>query len=185
MRPSTLFPVIALGAFCSLACAAGKHDKADDATDDSAEQPTDCTGTGDFPQDVTFLDDHGDTVDPYDHCDDVVLISFGAMWDGASQEEAATLQDLHQELGGDGFVAIQALIEDMNNETPTSAELTDWADTYDLTFPVVADPDEAGLYSFASGSVFLPYRVLVGRGMHVVDDSGGVTDSTVRDLVAE
>lgn len=107
------------------------------------------------------------------------------MWDGGTQEEAPPLEALGQELAGDGLVVIQALIEDVNNETPTSAELAEWADAYDLGILVVADPDRAGLSSFASGSIALPYRVLVDRGMTVVDDSGGITDSTVRDLVAQ
>ena len=213
MRISPLFLVAALGAGFALACAGGKHegnksgecsDGADndddglfDCDDDDCDGSSDCgaedTGSGpiatcddgNFPSGVTFVDDHGDTVDPYSWCGNVVLVSFGAMWEGGSQAETGDLQSLYDELHGSGFIAVQALIENVDSQTPSSAELTEWEQTYDVSFPVVADPNSEGLYSFASGSIGLPYRVLVNREMQVTDSDGGVSDADARALVAE
>lgn len=102
----------------------------------------------------------------------------------SSQAEAPDLEDLYVELGGDGLVVISALGENVDSETPTSDDLSSWANAYDLTFPVVADPGFDGLYSFATtGTVGLPYRVLIDRDMVIVDASGGASDADVRDLV--
>jgi glutathione peroxidase-family protein len=134
---------------------------------------------------MTFVDDHGDTVDPYSWCGNVVLISFGAMWEGGSQAETGDLQSLYDELHGSGFIAVQALIENVDSQTPSSADLTEWEQTYGVSFPVVADPNSEGLYSFASGSIGLPYRVLVNREMQVTDSNGDVNDADIRALMAE
>ena len=44
--------------------------------------------------------------------DDVMLISFGAMWEGGSQAETGDLQSLYGELLGSGFIAVQVTDSD-------------------------------------------------------------------------
>jgi hypothetical protein len=42
---------------------------------------------------------------------------------------------------GVGFVAMQLLAEDLQEQTPTVARLAAWVSFYNLTFPVLADPN--------------------------------------------
>ena len=180
----------------------GLHDCDDDDCDGSSEcgvsegrwgvdacaSSTEGTGMseGDVSNDLLFTDSEGGEVDLYQFCDRVLLVSFGAMWESNSQDEAGTLEGLYDELGDSGFVAVQALGENVDSSAPTAADLAGWESEYDTTFPVVSDDAFDGLHQFASGgTIGLPYRVLFDRGVVIVDSSGGVSDDDVRALVGE
>jgi len=64
---------------------------------------------------------------------------------------------------------LEVMIEDADYNEPTVEVLQDWSDQYGLTMPVLSDAGEAGLYSFATGSIGLPFTVLLDKGAVVVD----------------
>jgi len=68
-----------------------------------------------------------------------------------------------------GFMLLEVMIENTDYETPTVDELGSWADNYGLTMPVLSDDGESVLYSYATGSIGLPFTVLLDRGV-VVDE---------------
>ncbi len=69
---------------------------------------------------------------------------------------------------------LEIMIENNDSVTPSVDELGEWADTYGLTMPVLADQDEAVMYTYASGSIGLPYTVLLDRGV-VVESVGSAS----------
>lgn len=64
---------------------------------------------------------------------------------------------------------LEIIIEDQDGGEADLTELQSWADTYGLTMPVLSDPGSSVLYSFASGSIGLPFTVLIDRGVVVAD----------------
>lgn len=81
-------------------------------------------------------------------------------------------------------MVIDAIIENNDSESPSQDDLVEWADTYGLEIPVVADAGSGVLYSYATGGVGLPYKVLIDRGM-VITHVGDATDADVEALLSE
>jgi peroxiredoxin len=79
---------------------------------------------------------------------------------------------------------LEIIIENNDSETPSVEDLGEWADNYGLTMPVLADEGESVLYSYATGSIGLPYTVLLDRGV-VVDSVGSASVGEMDDLLAE
>ena len=62
---------------------------------------------------------------------------------------------------GDGFVVLQLIGENMNSQPPTVAELAGWVDHFQVTFPVLADPNwQVG---GAMGGAFVPFYWVVDQ----------------------
>lgn len=76
---------------------------------------------------------------------------------------------------------MDVMIEDNEGGEVDEAELNEWADTYGLTIPVVSDPGSSVLYRYATGSIGLPYKVLIDRG--VVVDTISASDSDLSALL--
>lgn len=79
---------------------------------------------------------------------------------------------------------MNVMIEDEAGEDVDVAELNEWADTYGLTFPVVTDPGSSTMYRYASGSVGLPFTVLIDRGV-VVESLDSPSSSDVADFMQQ
>lgn len=78
---------------------------------------------------------------------------------------------------------LEVMIENNDSETPSVDDLAEWAGTYGLTMPVLADEGETVVYSFATGgSIGLPYTVLLDRG-EVVESVGSATTSDMDQLL--
>ena len=78
---------------------------------------------------------------------------------------------MYQEHKDDGLMVINAITENDQRTPPSADDLTYWANTYGLTFPVVADAGSTTMWSYATGggSLGLPFGVLIDRGMVVHD----------------
>lgn len=79
---------------------------------------------------------------------------------------------------------LEVIIENNESEVPSVEDLGEWAGTYGLTMPVLADANSV-LYDFATGgSVGLPYTVLLDRGA-VVDSVATASVGDMDELLAE
>lgn len=77
---------------------------------------------------------------------------------------------------------LEVIIENNDYEVPSVEDLQEWAGTYGLSMPVLADADQV-LYEFATGgSVGLPYTVLLDRGL-VVESVGSASTSDMDELL--
>ena len=62
---------------------------------------------------------------------------------------------------GDGFVVLQLIGENLNSQPPTVAELAGWVDHFQVTFPVLADPQFQ--IGGAMGGDFVPYYWVIDQ----------------------
>ena len=93
---------------------------------------------------------------------------------------AGGLETLYQEyLAQDGLV-MTAIIQTEDYSDPTVEDLQEWADTYSMTFPVLADPGSATMNSYATGSasIGLPFSVVYDKGVIVEVTQAGESDFT-------
>jgi hypothetical protein len=76
---------------------------------------------------------------------------------------------------------ITLLGEDLSGQTPTVAELRDWADTFGLTHPVVADPGWQVTARFLeSYTIALPSMHQLAAGMEVLRRDTWITENQVQ-----
>ena len=78
------------------------------------------------------------------------------------------------------------MIEDGQSQPVELDELQQWADQYNLTMPVLSDPQSQTMWAFASGqgSVGLPYTILIDHGS-VVENKNYPTTADLDALIAE
>ncbi len=94
--------------------------------------------------------------------------------------EAPELEALYQEYESQGFIVITLLGENNNYETPSVAELGQWADELGVTHPVVADPGMGTTFSFVEGgTVLLPSMTLIADGGEILYADEWVGESEV------
>ena len=126
---------------------------------------------GDVPENFSLLDQHGEYVDLYSFCGQVVQMTFSAMWCGPCQHEAATLQALQDQYGDQGYQSIEILIENYSygSGQVDQSNLEDWADSFGLdTIPVLADPTSAyTAWPFYEMDWGIPTTVFIGKDMVV------------------
>ena len=72
----------------------------------------------------------------------------------------------------------------------TQEDAAEWANTYGLTFPVLADPSNTGWNYIGTdptinGSYGLPNSQLLSAGMVVEKVNGGVTESNITQVLNE
>jgi len=78
-------------------------------------------------------------------------------------------------------MVITLLGENDNYETPTRAELEEWADEFGLSHPVVADDGMQVVFSYVEGGqVGLPSFNLLGEGMEVIKADDSVDEGDVQ-----
>jgi|GEM_PF-1878984 len=79
---------------------------------------------------------------------------------------------------------LEIIIEDEEGNAPDQDDLVSWSETHGLTMPVLGDANSTVLYTYASGSIGLPYTVLLDRGV-VVESVGSASVSQMDELLAE
>ncbi len=78
-------------------------------------------------------------------------------------------------------MVLETMIETEDGSVPKTRDLERWADTYGLTMPVLADPSGGTMWSYAggSGSVGLPFTVVIDRGVVIDSIATGSQESAV------
>ena len=74
---------------------------------------------------------------------------------------------------------ITLLGENLASQPPTQAELAQWAATFGLNHPVVADPNWGVTGRFVSGSFGLPAMHLLGAGAQVLQRQTFIDENEV------
>tara|TARA_Y100000034_G_C6826239_1_gene372524 strand:- start:219 stop:770 length:552 start_codon:yes stop_codon:yes gene_type:complete len=98
-------------------------------------------------------DQHGEKVELYDHKGKVILLDFSTMWCVFCQIAAERVNAVESYYKEDDFIWITILIENFEGEPPTASDVSDWADHFEISAPVLAgsndltDPDSEGGYS--------------------------------------
>jgi thiol-disulfide isomerase/thioredoxin len=98
-------------------------------------------GEGDVPNNLTFMDQHGENVDLYSFCGKHVMILVSAGWCGPCRSLAQSVQDIQNEYRDEGLQIIEMITGDNNNAVPDQAFLQDWASEYGFEdIPVLSIP---------------------------------------------
>ena len=80
-------------------------------------------------------------------------------------------------------MVLEVMIENNQSQTPKVKELGQWADTYGLTMPVLADKD-LEIWNYAGGgSVGLPFTVVMDRGLVIDTIMSGANEERATKLL--
>lgn len=120
------------------------------------------SAVGDFAENFVLMDQGGRMVSLSDYCGQVVYIPLGAMWCPGCQSSAEQIPTKMAEYGDQGFVVLNLMAETPRGAEPDQDALTTWAETYDLTTPVLADVDW-GVWERYWPTHSTPKNLLIGR----------------------
>ncbi len=120
---------------------------------------------GETAYDFELADQNGDLVSLYDFHGCVVVLDLITQWCIPCQDAAPEFEAISQDMAPD--VAVLAVMLQTTDGGPPDVEHVQWwADSFDLTYPVLADP-YASQYNYTNGS--FPTVVVIDRDMTIVD----------------
>ena len=121
----------------------------------------------------------------------VILIDLSAGWCGPCKTVAATAEEMYQKHKANGFIIIHNLIDDFTyGGGITDPEfLTDWANEYNITFPVMQeynDATKAGLRDSGLYEGYIPYMVLLDQDRKIIGSwTGGNVEEEIEAKLEE
>lgn len=93
-----------------------------------------------------------------DYRGQVIVLDFSATWCGPCRYEAETSEAHFQQHKDQGFVIITVLIDSDVSVTTC----VDWADTYGITFPVLAD-ESSTAWNIYNEEGYIPLNIVIDR----------------------
>jgi thiol-disulfide isomerase/thioredoxin len=120
---------------------------------------------------LALTDQFGNPVELQQFYGMVVLLDLSAGWCGPCQTVASDAQEMWEQDREEGFIIVHVMIDDYaGSGNPSQAFLEDWADSFDLDFPV-ASQDKGDitneLYSNGVYQGAIPFMMLLDREMHL------------------
>ena len=125
-------------------------------------------------------DQNGETVSLWQFYGQVIALDISTIWCGPCRDLAGGVTETWEEYQDQGFAYLTLLSQDMNGQVPDQAELEEWATTYGIEQPVLADG--AGHSNAISPDGTFPQIVVIGRDMRVVVEkvSPSTEESAIR-----
>ena len=144
------------------------------------------TGEDDRITNLGFLDPAGAPVNLQSLRADctykLAVVTTSAGWCGACREEQPKLQALFEDYSARGVLLLVTLFEDDNYDPAVPRLALDWREHYELTFPVLADPEF--LFRDYYDPAQTPMVMLLDlETMQIEDVTNGYVDADVRSLV--
>jgi len=143
---------------------------------------------GDIMADWTLLDCDGKEVSLSDYYGTAaaVLINSSAGWCTYCRRETPKLQEWHTEYAGDGLVILQALFENNAARPADAAFCAGWRDQYELTYPVLVDPEKifSDYYLIPGQTGGTPLSVVLDADMKIrFKHEGDISDSILERIL--
>jgi len=92
---------------------------------------------GAHPCNFELMDQNGQTVELYDQYGKIIVVDLSAMWCGVCNNIATMGDQLVADYGADNVVWLTVLIDDSAGNPPDLADLQHWAETYNISGPVL------------------------------------------------
>lgn len=132
------------------------------------------TEVGQLAPDFELPDSTGELRQLSEFRGQVLLLEFVAMWCPSCQAQTPEVQQLYEELGGEGFEVLQVVFEDPDRGGASPEEAAEWAEAFALDFPVLADEHQLTKST---------YRPLQGLPAQWMLDAEGVVSWSERGVV--
>jgi thiol-disulfide isomerase/thioredoxin len=139
---------------------------------------------GDVIPDFRLVDQFGDEVSLWQFHTRLIVVDISTMWCGPCRELARGAEETYQAYADQGLIYMTVLPEDLDGESPDVEDLNLWVDEYDLTIPVVSDP-EGGWSGPLVPNENYPVVLVVDRDLQVYDNVNPPTDANIRAAVEE
>ena len=145
-----------------------------------------------FP-DFTAMDRLENDVSLHQFWGQAILLDFSAGWCGPCRQVAADAQEMWEEQREDGFVIIHAMTDGDSGGADVDF-LNEWAEDYDLTFPVLGEGEIEdtyyALYNAGLNEGYVPYMLILDtemklRSIYVGGGSESRIATEIEDLLAE
>ena len=125
----------------------------------------------------------GSSIDLHALCGRVSFFDVDAMWNGPGRAAQPFMQDLHEDYEDQGLAVVTILFQDNNQQNVSTEDLEDWAEEFDLTFPVVAVTNEDSGLLISPDSPYIPYFIFLDRDMRIRAVQTGLSDDDVEELL--
>jgi thiol-disulfide isomerase/thioredoxin len=127
-------------------------------------------GFGFFPGNTlprgALVDQHGNTVDPWQFYGRVVVVDVSTMWCSPCRQLACYVQHTADGYADDGVVYLTVLPQNTHGGPPSIDDLNTWADDFEITSPIVSDPDH-GWSRAATPTNSFPALIVADRELRV------------------
>lgn len=133
---------------------------------------------GDQVDEFTLLDPAGAPVSLSDFAGQIVLINFFATWCPPCNDEVPLLQAMHQAYRDQGFTVLG--VDLLENPAVVAA----WAQSFDLTYPIVISPDWTLFQQFPMAGGF-PYNAVIDQNGVLRYAQYGINLEAIENLVRE
>lgn len=138
---------------------------------------------GQIVPDFRLVDQFGQEVSLWQFYGKVILFDISTVWCGPCQALAETTNETWLDYQDEGFVYVTILQEDIENNPPDSADIQGWVDLFNITSPVLADPDKATAGALQNGQY--PAVLTIDRKMKVAERLSSTDDDSVRSAIEE
>ena len=130
-----------------------------------------------------LTDQFGADVSLWQFYGNVILLDISTIWCAPCQELASHAEDTWLDYRDRGFMHVTVLQEDLEGDPPDGADLNEWVEAFDLTTPVLADPDLQTGDAIRAGQ--FPTVLLINRDLVIVDRVGTTEDEVRRAIESE
>ncbi|MBI2840701.1 MAG: TlpA family protein disulfide reductase [Acidobacteria bacterium] len=142
------------------------------------------TEVGQQAANFTLVDQSGHPVSLRDYAGKVILLHLSAMWCRPCQSEAEDAEELQRRYKDRGFVILGVLIEDYAGDPPDQTDQLAWANSYSLTFPVLASGDSIA-WNLYDDEGYIPLNVIIGRDQVITYKDVGYTPDGLETEIVE
>ena len=139
-------------------------------------------GLGAVAPDFTLVDQTGVARSLSDYRGNVVLIDLSTMWCSFCQKEAEQGDAMYRQYHERGFVILTVLWADYNGAPMTLQTTKSWADFYGLSFPVLADVNEA-VWRAYSEAPDMPLNLIIDRNRIIRYRVAGYNETELRQTI--